>query len=521
MLRVVLAAWVLAVPQLAAQTVEGQVVNSVNGAGIPGATVYLIQGESIAYTATTGSLGHFRVDGVKEATYTWNYKAAGFMELEPSFMRGPSAAPPLRITSGGEPAQLKIELMPSCKVTGRVLDASGTPVPNAAVQIKLTISGGQLQFRTKTNEKGEYSRTEQLPAGTVTVSATPPSSWKAPESRDGQDLGWTQTFYPDATDEALALAVPLGPGGEAADLNIKLAPVPVHRLRGVVLDLRGEPVAKASVNLLGTVAFKQETKSDGTFEFRSLASGEWGISSSVLQDGIRLWAGEIVEVKDRDAEKVELRLTTPFSVPGKMIVVSGDGTVAGKSAGAALLEYSGNRAGVAKMPTGPLFPEFVILASQGEKNGDFTIKNVYPGTYMIVTSYASAQYYVDSIKVGDRDAMGVDVPILSGALPIVVTYKTDGGKVRGTVEACGSGGVLLVAQESALRRSEFLPEGNCTPTGRFEIGSVRPGEYYAIALHRIGMVGPDAFDSDMMNQSTRITVRAHETTSVDLRLSKR
>ena len=121
------------------------------------------------------------------------------------------------------------------------------------------------------------------------------------------------------------------------------------------------------------------------------------------------------------------------------------------------------------------------------------------------------------------------MPIESGALPITIAYKRNGGAVRGAVEACGAGEILLIPQDPALRRDGFIHQTTCAQSGRFEIPAVRPGEYYAFAL------APDApaalrrklhgfhpeLDQNLINQSTRVSVRANESTLADLRLITR
>jgi hypothetical protein len=63
-------------------------------------------------------------------------------------------------------------------------------------------------------------------------------SWNPPEPRDDRKLGWAQTFYPGVTDPQLAAEVMVRPGVDLWNLDIKLAAVPVHRISGVLLDLR-------------------------------------------------------------------------------------------------------------------------------------------------------------------------------------------------------------------------------------------------------------------------------------------
>jgi hypothetical protein len=66
------------------QTVAGHVVNSVTGADIPGVVVNLVRAGETAYSTTTDSQGHFRIEAVKAALYTASYKAPGFFPI-PNF----------------------------------------------------------------------------------------------------------------------------------------------------------------------------------------------------------------------------------------------------------------------------------------------------------------------------------------------------------------------------------------------------------------------------------------------------
>lgn len=75
MFRALLLAWILSAPAVAAQAVEGHVVNSVTGVAIVGVRVSLFQSDRIVYSTTTDSQGHFRFDSVKDGAYTAGYRA--------------------------------------------------------------------------------------------------------------------------------------------------------------------------------------------------------------------------------------------------------------------------------------------------------------------------------------------------------------------------------------------------------------------------------------------------------------
>jgi protocatechuate 3,4-dioxygenase beta subunit len=536
MLRIVLAAWILAaaagvsqtVAQTVAQTVEGHVVNSATGAGIPGVAVGLHQAGKGAYSATTDSQGRFRIEAVKDGAYTAHYRAHGFWPVPNILDSG--GQPAFQVTTGGEPVHLEAQMQPIPRISGRVLDDSGKPVPNATLWLLWESRGCNVPWcfpfshQSKTGGKGEYTMGDPDVPGTWLLSATAPSSWSPPEPRDDQPLGWAQTFYPGVTDPQLAARVMVLPGGELGSLDIKLAAVPVHRIRGVVLDVRGEPVPKVSVELgkgFGPsldqdTRLDQDTKDDGTFEFAPVADDEWRLSTTWEKDGVKLWTAQSVRIKGHDLEHIELRLTPPFSIHGKTVMEVPEGVPAPKpKPPEVMVAFDAGAAQVAPMNR--------IFTGNPDGRGDFTIQNLYPGPYQILPGLPPAPYYLDSIRLGEHDALGSDVPILSDAQPLTVTYKLGGGTVRGTIEACGAGHVFLIPQDPALRRGYFIRRTTCGQNGQFEFSAVRPGEYYGLAIAGDSPTPwyEAMWDEGMLRQAGRVTVRANESTSPGIRLTTR
>lgn len=521
MLRAIAAAWILAALPLAAQTVEGHVVNSATGGGIPGVAVNLVQTGKSVYSATTDFQGRFRIAAVKDGVYTAQYRAPGFWPV-PNILDGGSQ-PSFQVATGGEPAHIEAQMQPIPRISGRVLDAAGRPVPNATLWLLWESRGCNVpscfpfSHQSKTGTKGEYIMGDPEVPGTWLLSATAPSSWNPPEPRDDQPLGWAQTFYPGVTDLQLAARIIVLPGGELSNLDIKLAAVPVHRIRGTVLNVRGDPVPKVTVTLhkgFGP-SLDQRTRDDGTFEFGPVADDEWRLSTAADKDGVKLWAAQSVRIKGHDLENIELRLTPPFSIHGMIVMEVPEGVLAPKPPMVMLAVNAGG----ARLATTPS-----ILRGNPDANGGFTIQNVYPGPYQVILPEPPPQpYYLDSIRLGDHDALESDVPILSGALPLTVTYKPGGGTVRGNIEAGGAGHILLIPQDSARRRIGFMRETACVQNGRFEILAVRPGEYYGVAIAADSPTPWYAamWDDSLLNHAIRVTVRANESTSAEFRLITR
>jgi hypothetical protein len=249
------------------------------------------------------------------------------------------------------------------------------------------------------------------------------------------------------------------------------------------------------------------------------------LSATADKDGVKLRAAQWVQAKGHDLENVELRLIPPFSIQGTIVMEAPEGATAPKLPGITVRS--------ADMFSGfdSALPGIGFFEGAADGEAGFTIKNLYPGPYQILPSPPPAPYYLDSIRFGARDAAGSNVEILPGDLPLTVTYKLNGGTVRGAVEGCAAGQVVLIPQDPALHRDGFIRRTSCGQNGRFEITAVRPGEYYGLAVAAGNPAGPRLndfsagplaveFDQNLINQSVRITVRSNEATLADLHLIK-
>jgi Carboxypeptidase regulatory-like domain len=506
----------VAAASAAAQTVQGEVTGEVigevtnvaTGGGIGGAKVVLQQGERAVYSANTDAEGHFRIEGVKDGAYSARYSADRY--FYPG--SGPREAPPFQVGAGGVPVRIEGRMIPLSRISGRVIDTRGDPVAKARVE--LTTSSAF--WKAETDAMGNFELDSVFPVSNHTLSAAPPLDRKppGPDPDTGQARAWTRTFYPGVAFREQAAPIELRVGGDLQGLEVKLLALPVQAVYGVLLSPDGAPVPKVAVALWETgprrdAAYRAESKPDGTFEFPAVVDGDWRLSAKVESGGVELLADEWIAMKGREIGGVKLRLSSPFTVSGRVIFETRQGMPSPDPPEVLLI----------KQHDGQILFEFPgMLSARPGRDGRFRFGNLYPGTYRIVPGAPPPLFYADAMHLGEAPVLD-EVELSAGSPELTIVYKTNGGTVRGTVEKCGTGQVWLVSQD-ARSRGYFAGACDGAPVGpsRFEIAAVPPGEYYALAVPGYEL-WPGNVDAAFLQRATRVTVRAGETTQAALALS--
>ena len=151
-------------------TIRSTTGNGSPGAGISGATVYLVSSNGTTipgrgtFSATSDTTGNYRIDGVEPGTYT----VAAYKN---GFTRTTSNATNTFTVEGDATQNASLTLLPAAPGTlsGTVKDAAGNLISGATVTFN-PAGGGTAQIAT-TNANGVYSL-PTIPAGTYTGTAS-------------------------------------------------------------------------------------------------------------------------------------------------------------------------------------------------------------------------------------------------------------------------------------------------------------------------------------------------------------
>jgi len=249
-------------PTASPARVEARVVDT---AGVPLAGVELRRLDVAGPIARSTADGHVALSlelDERPRSVSLEFRAPGYAS------RGEKPV----LAAGGSAHLGTLVLEPGGVVSGRVLDVSGKGIENARVAFEpATETSRALQARriaggftsvpmTRTDANGRYDLVG-LGAGFVRVCAEAP--------------GFLAGFTPPVAVRA---------GQETYDVELRLEPLPAaNRLRGVVIDPSGAPVARARLE------FRHESRSTGTTTTGSRSTDAEGRFEFRLPDDARTW----------------------------------------------------------------------------------------------------------------------------------------------------------------------------------------------------------------------------------------
>jgi protocatechuate 3,4-dioxygenase beta subunit len=489
-LALVLAA--AAVGQTGNATVEGTVVNSVTGAPVAHAFVYLMGGRPPGpATVTTGvstysdKEGRFRLEGLAGGVFNATARKGGYVDA----LQAGQLTSTVTLAAGETKTGVVLKLTPQAVIAGRVVDEFGEVVQGAQVQALMRQrqrgqeSWGMTRGFATTNDRGEYRLIGLAPGQYVVAVQYQDPAKMFPGAMAGHAEAYATTYYPKAleAEAATPLAVAAGQLREGADLVLQKDAA--YSVKGRVVGRNGEPVATFSVQAraadrppsLGMGGSTMRIGQAGEFELQGLRKGVWTVVAQVQEPGqaVPALGAARVEIGDKNVEGVVIRIAGGVAVEVRMKLEGG-----------------------AQKPNWPMFqaqllPRDMVGYSplqqgRAREDGTFALTAALPGKYALnLNGPLPVGVYMASVKVGEAEFLGRELELTSEKVLVDVTYRSDGGRLRCVLEAAEGGGprgVLLIPKETALRQRPFLQfrpvMGQMTP----EFGGLRPAEYLVVAV---------------------------------------
>ena len=446
-------------------SVTGSVVDRVTGSGIPGVLVVVYTRQAVLYEITSDASGDFQVFGMKPGNYEVRFEKEGYDKIVTKI-----PPQPYKVGQGQDPVRIRLELTRHVSFSGRVLDPEGNPISQGTVRLG--------NFKVPVAADGTFTVKDLVP-GSYNLAAIPNAS-RVPEG--------ARVPVPTAAPAPVVIRGDV----DVTGYEIRLETAEVYRVSGVVLDETGNPKPNVAIQLLpkiqsgsravGTGTFltfvgrgptvgpeeaRVTSAADGSFEFPQVRSGDWqlaGVSAGPIDsvDAIKNFhsGGLSVVVADRSVENLQLRQTPSFQITGTIDwgdVPRGLRTTVG-------LQPADGRIAVSL----PLFTQ---------PDGTLAPSTITPGRYLILPS-AGPGYYPASVQLNGQEVFGKPVDLFPGST-IRVSYKAANGSLRGSVDNCNGGVVLIPKDIQTLAFGRFL---ECRPDGSFDAPGIPPGDYSAAAF---------------------------------------
>jgi len=399
--------------------------------------------------------GYYRIEGLE----------AGPLSIEAVHPDYPRVVRDAELREGRNTLDLNFE--GGQEVTGRVVDASGGPVPDAAVQL--------------------------VPAG---------RRWGGPETMSETDGAFTLPGVQDGDYRVQADAT--GFASFDGDLSVNVAGEPVHGLE-VRLD-RGAAIYGRVTGLepgkLGDVGVSTDGPGasgfggasvdyEGNYRVENLVPGEYTVTARLSESG-RQATGQATLESGMTETRLDLEFGTGLTLSGT--AVQGDAPVVGATVYAEGLEVD---------HTG---------WSQTDTSGHFSIEGLDPGSYQVhVKNFQTGLAYSEQVEVATSREIRLELPTASV-----------GGRVLDSADRDPLQGVTVILTDAQNSGRAGLPAHSTTTDldGRFLLSSVADGQWH-LAANRKGFAAssmPVIVQFDKAVDDLEIVMEATEGLTLETRL---
>jgi hypothetical protein len=283
----------------------------------------------VSHRAVTDTNGEYRITNVPAGTYEVTVVVPpGLILAEETF-----TSRTLIVSKGESVENVRIELIRSGVITGKIVDSDGRPLIEQQVTVFPEKLGGRNHHSpvvATTDDRGIY-RAYGLPAGTYRVAAgTGEEEWVATR---GQGASFKRIYYPDAPDVTQAKLIEVTEGSETKEINITLGRLlSTFTASGRIVDETGKPLEKVSYfvtyfiepNRRSSLDTGALSNVDGEFKLEKLVPGQYAVGIRPLGN-FEVRADEVrFEITDRDVRGLVITAKKAASVSGVIVVEGGD-----------------------------------------------------------------------------------------------------------------------------------------------------------------------------------------------------
>ena len=547
--------------------IRGRVTTAESGAPVRRAQVRISGTDIQPKTAMTDAQGRFEFGDLPAGRFNLTSTKAGYVTVQYGQTRPFESGRAIELAEKQTLDKADISMPRGSVITGRIVDEFGEPVADAMVMaMRQMWAGGRRRLtpsgRTaQTNDLGQF-RLYGLPPGDYYVSATlrnmdvmamdmmgamSPGGTPPGPTASSPSSGYAPTYFPGTVSVSDAQRITVAVGEEAQGTDFALSAVRMARISGLVINSEGRPVEGALVTpasargLEGGPLFGggARTNREGAFTLSSLAPGDY-----ILQ------VRSVTVMTSNDGGGAAFTVTTRVGPPGGNsefgmlpLAVSGEDvanvvitTTKGATA-TGRVTFEGGQPPATTVRVAPVAAELETGMLGGgpgvqlKTDGAFELKGLV-GLRLLRVMGLPPSWSVKSVQVNGTDVTdsGIDfkgTDTVSG-IDIIVTSKST--QISGIVTQSDGTPIkdytLVVFSDDPQKwtapATRWVSGTRPDQTGRYQIRSMPPGSYYAIAVDYIPQgewSDPDLLDR-LKAKATRFTLAEGESKTLDLKLTE-
>lgn len=494
---------------------------------------------------STDAEGRYEIKELPAGRYTVSASKGSFVPATFGQRRPGEPGSPIDLGDGQTAEKVNFVMSRGSVIAGRVVDDGGEPVSGTQVSAmrfafvsgtRRLVPGGGEGGQDRTDDQGNF-RLFGLPPGDYYISANNRNNnMMMPGMNNTEADGFAPTYYPGTPNIGEATRITVKAAQEMTGANFALLVARMARIKGRVLNSRGEPMTAGMLLLapadpmmgmnFGMNMSNAMVAGDGTFQFANVAPGRYNLN--VRPNGMPGPGTEfaVMPVTVGNDDLDNLFITTSAGATARGVIVTDDGSV------------PPFRAETVQIFGQPFDNNMNMVGGPTKVNEDFTFEmtNLFDRRMIRVNignmGPAVSGWYLKSILLDGADVTDGGIDFAPGrayeGMQIVFTQKTT--ELSGLVMDDRNKPVLDATvvifpadREKWTFLSRYVRTLRPDTNGRYSIKSLPPLEdYLVVAVQNLesGQRSDPDFLTRAKEEAQSFSLNEGETKAVDIKLSK-
>lgn len=489
-------------------------------------------------TTTTGLEGEYELRDLPSGRYVVHASRSGYIAAQHGQPASGEPGKPIELGENAAVEKIDFVMARAGVVSGRVTDEAGEAVAGVDIWMmqhqfyrgrkRLVPAFAGMTVHVSTDDSGQYRFTGLAP-GEYVVMGRLRDTWMSDE-KNPQMLSYAPTYFPGTADPAEARRVKVDTGHESGAVDFTLVPVRAAVLSGSALSVSGAPLISGRVALEqrlmgpsgGTTSFYGSSAigADSSWQLRDVPPGEYTLrANGNTADGATETAALPIVVAGIDLDGVMLSADAGAVISGRVVTDSGEPLPGSPSVTVAMVPVS--------------MDVEAIRSTSGKDDGTvgadggFARRSV-SGPVILRVGGLSRGWVIRSVQIGGRDYAGLPIDLRPnqqvGDVTVTVTrsFPALTGRLLGADGKPADGTVVLFPTDPArwIEAAANVRSARGDQSGNYRFESVRPGEYFVIALRSMQqwqLNDPDFLDGHKA-RALKISIGASQPEPLDLKV---